>query len=142
NWPAEGCASLHARVGRIGRGAEGVDGLEIAITQVSEDVTVEIVRSGTGDDVDDSTGGAAVFGGVIVGDDLELLHRFLRDGGAHSVGGIVGGIGAIDIDQIGASALAAHVQPGGGRSAGVGGAVALHLRIRQRELLIIAAIDG
>src|ERR1039458_8302110 len=39
----EGCASLHAGVSRIGRGAKGVDGLEIAIAQVSVNVAVKIV---------------------------------------------------------------------------------------------------
>jgi len=98
NRSAESCASLHPSVGRIRRGAEGVDGLEIAIAEVSVDIAVKIVRAGAGDDVDDATGGAAVFGGVVVGDDLEFLHGLLRDGGAHAVGGIVGGVGAIDVD--------------------------------------------
>ena len=86
--------------------------------------------------------GAAVFGGVVVGDDLEFLHGFLGDGGAHAVGGIVGGIGAVNIDQIGAGALAAHVEAGSRRGAELRGAVALHLRIGQRELNVVAAIDG
>ena len=98
NRSAESCASLHPSVGRIRRGAEGVDGLEIAIAEVSVDIAVKIVRSGAGDDVDHATGGATVFGGVVVGDDLEFLHGLLRDGGAHAVGGIVGGVGAIDVD--------------------------------------------
>jgi hypothetical protein len=103
---------------------------------------VEVVRSGAGDDVDHAAGGASVFGGVAVGDDLEFLHRFLRDGGAHAVGGIVGGVGAIDVDQVGTGALAAHVEAGSGRGAGVGSVVADDLRIGEREVDVIAAVDG
>ena len=139
---AECDARLHAGVGRIGRGAEGIDGLEIAVAQVSVNVAVKIVRAGAGDDVDHSARGAAIFGGVAVGDDLELLHGLLRNGGAHAVGGIVGGIGAVDIDQVGTAALAAHVEAGSRRRADLGGAVALHLRIRQRELDVVATVDG
>src|ERR1017187_2578678 len=142
NRPTEGHASLHASVGGIGRSAEGIDGLEIAITQISIDVAVKVVGSGAGDDVDYAARGAAVFGGVVVGDDLEFLHGFLRDGGAHAVGGVVGGVGAVDIDQIGTGALAAHVEAGSGRGAKLGSAVALHLRIGQRELDVVAAVDG
>ncbi len=138
---AECEASLHAGVGRIGRGAEGVDGLEIAIAEVSVNVAVEIVRSGAGDDVDHSARGATVLGGVTVGDDLELLHRLLRDGGAHAVDGIVGGIGAIDVDQVGTAALAAHVEAGGGRGAGVGRVIADDLRIGEREIDVVATVD-
>src|SRR5208283_5214344 len=63
-------------------------------------------------------------------------------GGAHAVGGIVGGIGTVNIDQVGAGALAAHVKAGSRRRAELGGAVALHLRIGQRELDVIAAVNG
>ena len=86
-------------------------------------------------------GGAAIFGGVTVGDDLEFLHRLLRDGGAHAVDGIVGGVGAIDVDQVGTGALAAHVEAGSGRGAGVGRVIAEDLRIRQREIDVVAAVD-
>src|SRR5208282_3981801 len=92
NRAAESGARRDAGVGGVGRGTERVDGLEIAIAQISVGVAVELVRSGAGDDVDHAAGGAAVFGGVAVSDDLEFLHVFLRDSGAHPVGGIVGGM--------------------------------------------------
>ena len=139
---AEGCAGLHAGVGRIGGGAEGVDSLKFAIAQVSVNVAVEVVRSGAGDDVDHATRGASIFGGVTVADDLEFLYRLLRDGGADAVGGIVGGVGAIDVDQVGPCALSAHGEAGGGCRACIGGVVADDLRIGQGEIDIVAAVGG
>src|SRR5713101_3708692 len=141
NRSAESQASLYACVCRIGSCAEGIHRLKSAIAQVSVNVAVEIVRSGAGDDVDHAARGAAIFGGVTVGDDLELLHRLLRDGGAHAVDGIVGGVGAIDVDQVGTAALAAHIEAGGGRGPGVGRVVADDLRIREREIDVVAAVD-
>src|ERR1700687_6027595 len=82
---AECSASLHPRIRGIARCAEGVDGLEFAIAEVSVDIAVEVVRSGAGNNVNNAAGGAAIFGGVTVGDDLEFLHRFLRHGGADAL---------------------------------------------------------
>src|ERR1700694_978312 len=138
---AESQASLYAGVCRIGRCAKGVDGLEIAIAEVSVDVAVEVVRSGAGDDVDHAARGASVFGGITVGDDLEFLHRFLGDGGADSVDSIVGGVGAIDVDQVGTAPLAADVEAGSGRGSGVGRVIAEDLRIGQREIDVVAAVN-
>src|SRR6202040_2254400 len=134
----ESYASLHASVSRIGRCAEGVDGLEIAIAEVSVDVAVEVVRSGASDDVDHAARGASIFGGITVGDDLEFLHRFLGDGGAHAVDSIVGGVGAVDVDGVGTAALAADVKAGGGRGSGVGRVIAEDLRIGQSEIDVVA----
>src|ERR1700686_1281255 len=138
---AESQASLYPCVCRIGRCAKGVDGLEIAIAEVSVDVAVEVVRSGAGDDVDDAARGASVFGGVTVGDDLEFLYRLLRDGGAHAVDGIVGGVGAIDVDEVGTGALSADVETGSGCGAGVGRVIAEDLRICEREIDVVASVD-
>src|SRR6266853_1404625 len=137
----ESYASLHAGVSRIGCCAEGVDGLEVAIAEVSIDVAVEVVRSGAGNDVDDAARGASVFGGITVGDDLEFLYRFLRDGGAHAVDSVVSGVGAVDVDEVGTAALSADVEAGGGRGAGVGRIIAEDLRIGEREIDVVASVD-
>ena len=68
---------LHARVRRIGDGAEGIDRLEIAIPQIAEERTVQVVRSGTRDDIYHPAGSAPVLGCISVGDDLKLLYAFL-----------------------------------------------------------------
>ena len=146
NRSAERCASLHPGIGRVGTRrieahSERIDGLKIAIAQISVGVAVEVVRSGAGDNVDHAAGGAAIFGGVAVADDLEFLYVFLRNRGAHAIGGVVGSVGAIDVDQVGTGALAAHVEAGGGRGASVGSVVARDLRIGERELNVIAAVD-
>ncbi len=138
---AESDAGLHARIRGIGNGAERIHRLEVAIAKVSENVAVKLVRSGAGDDVDHAAGSASVFGGVVVGDDLKFLHRFLRNRGAHAVDGVVGSVGAIDVDQIRARPLSAHVEAGGRSGAGVGRVVANDLRIGEGEVDVIAAVD-
>ena len=105
----ESGTGLNAGVSGIRNRAERVHRLKIPVTQVAVDVAVEIIRSRARDDVDHPARGAAIFGAVTIGDDLEFLHRLLRNGGAHAVGGVVGGVGAIDIHQVRARALAAHV---------------------------------
>src|SRR5207302_413519 len=132
---------LHPCVGWIRYGAERIHSLEVAIAQISVHVAVKIVGAGAGDDIDDSTGGASIFCRVVVGDDLEFLYRFLRNRGSYAIHGIVGRVGTIYIYEVGARALTAHVEARGGRCAQVGSRVVYHLRIRQREIDIVPAID-
>jgi hypothetical protein len=79
---AEGSSRLHAGVGGIWTGRreanrEGIHGLEVAIAQKAENVAVEVVRAGAGDDVHHPAGSAPVLGGVAIGDDLEFLDGLL-----------------------------------------------------------------
>ena len=138
---AESGARLHARVGRIRNGAEGIDRLKIAVAEISVNVAVKIVGAGTGDDVDHAAGGATVFRRITIGDDLEFLHGFLRNRGAYAVDRVVGGIGAVDVDQVGARTLTAHVQTGGRSGAGVGSVIANDLRIGEGEINVVATVD-
>src|SRR5580692_9793894 len=107
---AESCSCLHARVGGVRNRAERVYRLEVTVAQVAEDVAMKVIRSGTGNDVHHSAGSAAIFRRVSVGDDLKFLNRLLRNGRAHAVGRVVGGIGAIHVHQIGTAALSAYVE--------------------------------
>src|SRR5438309_1875951 len=52
---------------------------ERIIAQKIEPVSVEVVGTGLGDDVDDSRRRAAKFRGIRVGHDLKFLNRFLCD---------------------------------------------------------------
>ena len=138
---AEREACLHARIGWVFHCAERVHGLELAVAKKAEHRTVRSIRSRAGDDVDHAAGGAAVLRGISVGDNLKFLHRFLRHRGADAVGGIIDGVETIHVDQVGAGALAAEVQSRGGRGADGGRVVTHDLRIRLREIDVVAAVD-
>ena len=139
---AEGNAGLYARIRGIRHGAKGIHRLEVSIAKKAEDIAVKAIGTGAGDDVDDAAGGAAVFRGVVVGDDLKFLHVLLGNSGADAVDGVVGGVGAVDIHQIRTRTLAAHVEAGGGCSAEAGSVVTDDLGIGEREVDVVAAIDG
>jgi hypothetical protein len=103
---------------------------------------MELVGAGFGDDVDHAGGSLAVFSGVAVGEDLELLHGVLRNGGANAVDRIVNGVGAIDVDEVAASTLTADIQARGGGGADAGRGIASELRIREGEVDVVASVDG
>src|SRR5260370_30966828 len=86
----ESGSALHTRVRWIRDRAERIHRLEVAIAQEAEDVPVKIIRPRARDAVHHAAGGAAIFRGVTVGDDLKLLHRFLGNGRAHAIDGIIG----------------------------------------------------
>src|SRR5262249_49460844 len=94
------------------------------------------------DNVDNAAGGAAVFRVVVAHHHLEFLHRFLRNGGADSVDRIVHGVGAVHADHVGAGARAADVQTAVGRGSDGRGNVAGSARIGEREIFVVAAVDG
>ena len=100
------------------------------------------VGAGAGNDVYHAARGASIFGGVTVGDDLEFLHGLLRHRRADAVHRIVDRIGSIDVDQIGASPLSAHVQPGGGCSPDRRRVITGQPRISEGEIDVVAAVDG
>ena len=132
---------MHASIGGIRNGAEGIYRLEIAVTHVAIGGAVEIVGTGAGDDVDHAPGGATIFRGVSIGDDLKFLDCLLRNRGPDAVHGVVDGVGAIYVDQIGAGALSAHVEAGGWGGADRRRVVAGEARISEREIDVVAAID-
>ena len=132
---------MHASIGGIRNGAEGIYRLEIAVTHVAIGGAVEIVGTGAGDDVDHAPGGATIFRGVSIGDDLKFLNCLLRNRGPDAVHGVVDGVGAIYVDQVGAGALSAHVEAGGWGGADRRRVVTGESRISEREIDVVAAID-
>ena len=56
-----------AKLGFVTRGLQDAATVEDVVAEVLVGRTVELVRSRGGDDVDDTTSGAAGFGGVAVG---------------------------------------------------------------------------
>ena len=139
--PAKCGSRLHPRVGRIGHRAERIHRLKVPVPQISVDVAVKVIRPGAGNDVDHAARCSAIFRRVAIGDDLEFLHRLLRNRGANAVGRIVGGIGSVHVHQVGSGPLPAHVQAGGGSRANTGRVVAQHLRIGQSEVDVVASVD-
>src|SRR6202035_3820769 len=113
-----------------------------SIPQEAEYIAVKVIRSGAGDDVDHASCRLPIFRRIAVGDDLKFLHRLLRDRRANAIGRIVDRIGAVNVHQVRTRALAAYVQPGRGSRTDTGSVVAQHLRIRQREVDVVAAVDG
>src|SRR5581483_1352988 len=115
--------------------------LEITVPQVAEQRSVHVIRSGTRDDVHHAAGRSAVLRRITVGDDLKLLHTFLRNRRPDAVGGVVDRIFTVDVDQVGAGALPAHVQARSGRSADAGGVITRQPRIRQCKVNVVAAVN-
>ncbi len=139
---AKGRSCLHPRVGRIGNRAEWIHRLKIPIAQIAVNVAMKIIRSGASDDVHHTARCSAVFRRVTVGDDLEFLHCLLRNRGANPVGRVVGGVGAIHVDQVGAGPLPAHVQSGSGCRSNAGSVVAQDLGVGEGEVDVVASVDG
>ena len=100
---------LHPRIGRLIGVAERVGGLDVTVAQIAIDRAVPVVAARAADDVHHPAGGAAIFGGIAVIDDLKFLHRLLRYGGADAVDRVVHLVHAVKIHQIGASALPAKI---------------------------------
>src|ERR1039458_8632729 len=102
---SHGQTVLGAGVGRLINVAERVGRLDVTVAQVSKGAAVELVGARLGNNVDHAARRLSVFRGIAVGEDLKLLHRVLRHGGADSVGRIVHRVGAVDVDQVAAGAL-------------------------------------
>jgi hypothetical protein len=69
--------------------------VQLLVAEELEGRAAELVGPRLGDDVDDAGGIAAVLGGVVVGDDAELLHRLgvrRRVAGAAQAGGVVAAV--------------------------------------------------
>src|SRR5262249_37732533 len=116
--------------------------LKSLVAEVAEDVAVEIVGAGFGDDVDDAAGSAAVLRVVVAKDELEFLAAFLRDGGTNAVDGVIDRVGAIDADHVRPGAVAIDVEAGVGSWTDGGGDVAGGLRVGEGEVNVAAAVDG
>src|SRR4051794_19974250 len=132
---------LDAGVRGIADSRKRISGLDIAIAEVCVGRAVPIIRTALGDDVHHAAGSLSVLGVVAVGDDLELLHRFLRDGGTDSIGGVIDIVHAIEVHQVRTGTLSAEVQPRSGSGADAGRIVARQLRIREREIDVVATVD-
>ena len=74
-------------------------------------------------------------------DDLKLLHCFLTDSRARCVHGVVSVVGAVNLDQIRATTLAAEVQTGRGRWSNRTAVVTTDCRSRQRKREIVSFVD-
>src|SRR5207237_10332557 len=105
----KGEAGLHARIGRLISVAERLGGLDVTVAEIAIDRAVPVVAARAADDVHHPSGGAAIFGGVTTIDDLEFLHRLLRNGGADAVDRVIHLVHAVKIHQVGASALPAKI---------------------------------
>ena len=107
----------------------------------------QAVGAGLRDDVDDAAPRAAVLGGVVGPVDLELLHRFLADGGPHAAAGVVC-FAAVHGDAVAAAVAAVKRNAAVGRllhakAVGVGQGLRVgDARRQQSKRKIIAAVDG
>ena len=96
--------------------AERIEALEVilriegVIAVEAEGRAPEVVRSAPGHDVHDTARGLAEFGGIGVGQDLELPDGFLAEGGSHGADGRVVVVEAVDHHVVGASPLAREGQ--------------------------------
>src|SRR5579864_1036378 len=74
-WAADGASELLLAIVRLER-QEGIRGAERTVAQVIEDGAMNVIGSGLGDDVDDRSAGASLFGAVGIGRDAKLLYDF------------------------------------------------------------------
>ncbi len=82
---AKSCSWLHACVGRIAHRRKRISRLYVSIAKICVCRSVHIVRAALGNDIDHTTRSLPVLGVVAVGNDLEFLHRFLRNSRANTV---------------------------------------------------------
>ena len=80
-----------------GGGSEIVLGIEVRIANKLEDIAVEIVGTGLGDDVDDATGILTVLGAVVAGLDAEFLESIGKRKRLIDVGVFIDVIAAIEL---------------------------------------------
>src|SRR5882757_24526 len=93
------CVSLFDRIKNAGGGinlaGERVSRLEGFVAEIAENVAVDLVGAALGDDVDDATGGAAIFRIVITKNQLEFLHGLLGNRSADAVDRIIDRVSAV-----------------------------------------------
>ena len=75
---AQAGAAFHALLG-WNEGREGVAGIESSAAEKVETVAMQLVGAALGDGVDHAAHGTPILGGIILGDNLELLYGILRD---------------------------------------------------------------
>ena len=142
-----GGAELVAAEEGAGGGVEEVAGVEGGVAVEVEEGAVEVVGAGAGDGVEDATGGAAVFGGVVVRHDGEFADGFDAQVGAEDgAGGVVGVV--VEGDAVEAVVVFRGAGAGDGELdavAGADAAVAAHggdAWLEGGELGPIATVEG
>src|SRR5437773_1732812 len=139
--PTQRSSGLYARVCRLFHITEWVGRLDVAVAQIRKRSTMELVRASARDDVYHSARRPPVFRGISVGDDLKLLYRVLRHRGADPVHRVIDRIDAVNVHQIAARALSSEVKTRGRCRADAGRDIARRLRVGQREINVVAAVD-
>src|SRR5262245_33391041 len=114
-WTAQSRAVLGPGKGRVGDRSKGVARLKAPVPEETKNVAAKVIRSALGYYVDDSARRTSKLRRERISDYLKLLDCFLADGGTRSIDRIVGVIGAVNLDQIGTTALAPKIQARGWR---------------------------
>src|SRR5262245_6753652 len=105
--PAEGESGLVSFKGRILplRCGKCIARVEPLVAEIVIDVSVKPVRAGLGYDVDDASGGASELRVITAAVDLELSHRLLADGRAHTIARGVIIVDAVNLNAVCATGL-------------------------------------
>src|SRR5690349_15802209 len=114
-WTTESRAVLGPRKRRVGDRSKGVARLKAAVPEETKNVAAKVVRSALGYYVDDSACRTSKLRRERISNYLKLLDCFLAYGGTRSIDGIVGVVGAVNLNQIGTTALAPKIQARGWR---------------------------
>ena len=109
-WPTDRAAILGARERWLADWREWVARLKTLVAQEAKEVAAPIVRAALGHNIHDPARRAAKFRRKGVGDYLKLLHGFLADRRARGVYRIISVVGAINLNQVRTTALAAEIQ--------------------------------
>src|SRR5229473_4861600 len=155
NGASQGGACLYACVWRLNRDGletrlrvgdnihgEGILCLNGGVAQEGEQISVNVVGSGFRNDVDYPAHGSPILRHIIAGNHLELLNGLLGNSGAHAIHRIVYGIGSVNAYLVRTRPLTAKVQAACGGSADRRSFIAGSLRVQQRKVDVVAAIDG
>jgi len=144
-------SGLHASVSLLGGDEIACGGIDLTgewvaclegfVAKIAENVAVKIIAAAFSDDIDDTTGRAAVLSVIVAENQLKFLHALLGNGGADAVDGIVHSVRAINADHVGARAGPADAQTAIRSGADGVGVVTQGLRVGLREIDVVAAID-
>ena len=120
-------------------------GVEGGISEVFDEISVEGLTAGLGDEADLAGGGASVFGGVIGSQDLDFFDGVDVLRAEHGAGGAgAGGDGAIDHDDVFVGAATVDGEASVGNRIGIEGAdgAAADTGFEESEINGVAAVEG
>ncbi len=140
NRAANRKARLHPRIRRLIHRRKRIRRLNIPVAQKAIRAPMRRVRPGLRHNVHHAARGAPILRREPIRDDLELLHRVLRNRRARAAGDVVPRIRAINVDRVRPRTHPPEVQPRRRNRPNRRRRIPRDLRVGQRKANIVAAI--